>query len=452
MKSLHSTLAKKLASILAPLAGNTTSHVRNSVDFVERIQQTPLEEDDCMVSFDVVSLFTKVPLDEALQVIAQRLREDPTLGERTTIPAEELCSLIKLCLEVTYFQFGEQFYRQVQGAAMGSPLSPVVANLYMEAFEQQALVNFPCKPRLWVRYVDNVFAVWPHTDYHLSEFHDDLNSQHPSIQFSMEGESDSKLAFLDVLVERKGTTILTSVFRKKTHTDHYLNFESHHHPRVKRGIIKCLRSRAEKVCHVSKRLTEFSHLRNVFTANGYPDRLVRSILPGQPTTTSTRSMTATGEPAPKLLFLPYIAGVTDRIERVCRPFGIRVICGYRGKMREALVKVKQPTPELDKKGVVYEVPCGECNHVYIGETGRTQRKWLTEHRAAVKKCDHKNGIAVHAWKSGHQVEWESAKVKEVAPNLAHRRIVEALHIHRTPNTTNLDCGLTLDSIWFPLLT
>ena len=52
----------------------------------------------------------------------------------------------------------------------------------------------------------------------------------------------------------------------------------------------------------------------------------------------------------------------------------------------------------------------------------------------------------------HLVEWESAKVKEVAPNLAHRRIVEALHIHRTPNTTNLDCGLTLDSIWFPLLT
>ena len=80
-------------------------------------------------------------------------------------------------------------------------------------------------------------------------------------------------------------------------------------------------------------------------------------------------------------------------------------------MREALVKIKQPTPELDKKGVVYKVPCGECNYVYIGETGRTLRKRLTKHRAAVKICDKKNGIAVHAWKSGHQVEWESAKVK-----------------------------------------
>ena len=107
---------------------------------------------------------------------------------------------------------------------MGSPLSQVVANLYMEAFEQHALAKFPCKPRLWLRYVDDAFAVWPHKDHHLSEFHDHLHSQHPSIQFTMEEES-------------KGTTVLTSVFRRKTHTNHYLNFESHHHH--KRGIIMC---------------------------------------------------------------------------------------------------------------------------------------------------------------------------------------------------------------------
>ena len=115
-------LAKKLASILAPLSGNTTSHVWNSVDFMER---THLEKDNCMVSFDVVNLLTKVPLEQALQlqVIAQCLHEDPTIAERTTIPAEDLCSLIQLCLDVTYFQFGEQFYRQVQGTAVASPLS-----------------------------------------------------------------------------------------------------------------------------------------------------------------------------------------------------------------------------------------------------------------------------------------------------------------------------------------
>ena len=57
------------------------------------------------------------------------------------------------------------------------------------------------------------------------------------------------------------------------------------------------------------------------------------------------------------------------------------------------MKVKQLTPALDKKGVVYKVPCGECNHVYIGEMGRTLRKRLTKHKVAVRKCDNKDGIA-----------------------------------------------------------
>ena len=66
-------------------------------------------------------------------------------------------------------------------------------------------------------YVDNMFVVWPHKDYHLNEFHDDLNNQHPSIQFTMEEESDNKIAFLDVLVERKVTTVRFRVQKENTY-------------------------------------------------------------------------------------------------------------------------------------------------------------------------------------------------------------------------------------------
>ena len=72
-------------------------------------------------------------------------------------------------------------------------------------------------------------------------------------------------------------------------------------------------------------------------------------------------------------------------------------------------------------------------------------------RMTVRKNDRKNGIAVHAWDKGHQVKWESAKVKELETNLANRRIMEALHIQQLPHTTNLDCELTIDPVWFPLL-
>ena len=126
-----------------------------------------------------------------------------------------------------------------------------------------------------------------------------------------------------------------------------------------------------------------------------------------------------------------------------------MLCGYSGKMREALVKVKQPTPELDKKGVVYEVPCGECNYVYIGEMGRTLRKRLTEHRVAVKKCDKKNGIAVHAWKSGVGICQSEVSCTKPRPQ---KDCGGSTYL---PDTEHDKPGLWLnpfDSFWFPLLT
>ena len=120
-------------------------------------------------------------------------------------------------------------------------------------------------------------------------------------------------------------SISTAVFRKKTHTDRYLHFDSNHPARVKRGIIQCLRHRAEKVCNGSMRWAEIRHLREVFKANGYPETVVKRNLRARPTPTNS---SRTSQPAPKLL-LPYVPGLSERIERVCRPLGVKTVCRSR---------------------------------------------------------------------------------------------------------------------------
>ena len=190
-----------------------------------------------------MSLFTNVPITDALEAISSLLNGDDSFQDNAAIPAEEICRLTELCLCSTYFQTQELFYEQKDGAAMVSPLSPVVANLYMEAFETKALRLAPLQPKLWVRYMDDTFVLWPHNEEELEIFHSLLNSIHPSIQFTHEEEVQGALSLLDVKLTRETDRILTGVHRKAIHTDRYIQFSSHHHSRIMTGVIRCLKQR-----------------------------------------------------------------------------------------------------------------------------------------------------------------------------------------------------------------
>jgi hypothetical protein len=142
-------LAKQLTGFLNQLTGNSSHHVKNSFHFTQILDKLQVQPGDLMVSFDVVSLFTKVPVDDSLSLLSHHFTDD-------------ILELFKLVLTSTYFCFNYQYFEQTDGVAMGSPLSPVIANFFMEDFEERALNQATLKPTCWYRYVDDIFAIWPH--------------------------------------------------------------------------------------------------------------------------------------------------------------------------------------------------------------------------------------------------------------------------------------------------
>ncbi|KAL9953291.1 hypothetical protein ACROYT_G040687 [Oculina patagonica] len=227
-----------------PTDRNSDFAVTNSAHFVSTISSETILDNEIMVSFDVESLFTNVPIDGAVQAALRKLENDPSLADRTTLTPAQIADLLNFVLRSTYFQYNGSIYEQREGAAMGSPVSAVVANLYMDCFEEQAITSSSCKPKIWKRYVDDIFTILDRGRVY--SFLQHLNNKQPSIRFTMETENDCKIAFLDTTVSREPDgRLTTSVYRKPTHTDQYLAYDSHHPQSVKRGIVKCLYDRAK---------------------------------------------------------------------------------------------------------------------------------------------------------------------------------------------------------------
>ena len=227
---------------------------------MEQVRHIILVPGECISSYDVSALFTLVPIDPALNTIKDLLEKDPTLKNRTVMGVNDIVLLLE-----------GQFFEQVEGAAMGSPVSPIVANLYMEYLEQKSLSTTPHPPRFWHRFVDDTFVI--HKEVSKQEFLQHINSVDPAIKFTVEdNKEDGCIPFLDTIVkpEEDGGVSIT-VYRKPTHTDQYLQWDSHHNLSAKFNVINTLSHRAQTVCSNPELLKqEKEHLRIALIQCKYP--------------------------------------------------------------------------------------------------------------------------------------------------------------------------------------
>ena len=137
--SVMSWVAKVMAKVFKPLVDKLPHHIQSTSDFVSKFREVALLPGECLSSYNVTALFTSVPIDPALNIIKDLVEQDQTFCNRTVLSVQNIIDLLGFCLHNTYFSFQNKFYEQVEGAAMGSPVSPIVANLYVEHFEREAL-------------------------------------------------------------------------------------------------------------------------------------------------------------------------------------------------------------------------------------------------------------------------------------------------------------------------
>ncbi len=400
------------------------------------------------MSFDVESLITNVPVIVVLDAMKWYIGRHSQFLSRCIFSMDELLDLTDYLLRSCYFEFDGRFFVQLDGVSMGSSLGPAAANVYMNFFEYESFtlarelrMDIPVT---WFRYVDDVLACWTHGENQLPRFLDFLNSRVDSIRFTMEFETEGRIPFLDILINRNGGSPVFSVYRKPTHSNLYLNRSSCHPRSVFGGVVKSLGLRASRLCSESTIGEELGSLRNTLLANGYQTGEIKQQLRSldcNRTKISERRKIAGS--------IPFIPGISDVIKARLAAFDVNIALKPVATLRSILVR-KRPSPALCL-GSVYHVKCGsqDCSFSYVGESARPINKRKAEHVRNIRELDaDKSELAKHVLDTGHRIDIDALTILEREPVWKKRIVKESLWTRRlhSSNKTKIDLGKFYDSI------
>ncbi|BHF60089.1 hypothetical protein SprV_0100305000 [Sparganum proliferum] len=409
-------LSKWLYQRLCFLIKDSEWTVKSAEEFLTRIRHRRVEADEVMVSFDVVSLFTSIPPDLAIDTLDGLLREKYDETDQK-LKRVHIIELLELCLK-TFFTFKGQVYEQKKGTPMGSPLSGLIAEAVLQRLERLVFSSYP--PKFGARYVDDTFVIIKRSDE--QDFKALLNSIFPDIQFTMEKEVDNRLPFLDVQVTNMSDgSIKTTVYRKTTNTRRILHFRSNRPVGHKRSCVRTLFQRAQTHCSDDdgRRKKEVKYLRALFEANGYPKSFIRKCLRKSH---SGRSK----EEKPKFwLSIPYVKNVSEATSRILKPFGVGVAHKPASTIRQQIMRPKDPLPVTEQSAVVYSIPCQDCDARYVGETGKRLGTRLHEHQLAINRKDKLSLVYGHTLERNHNFAFEKARVVGRANDKMARLMLES---------------------------
>ena len=288
------------------------------------------------------------------------------------LSVKDIILLLRFCLHNTYFSFQGQFYDQMEGAAMGSQVSPIVANLYMEYFAKSfKYANHP--RRWWLRYVDDTFVI--QKEDHKQNILEHINSVDPAIKFTLEdNKEDGAIPFLDTIVKPEANGGLSiTVYRNPTHMDQYIQWASHHHLSAKYSVINTLTHRAKTVCNKPELFQkEMDYLRKALIHCKSPksviDRVENKLLkltsegsnnPNTQDTTGTKS-TANEVKTKGHIFIPYTRVYAEASKWSCSQYGIQTHFKGNNTLRTSWFSPRIRTHGKQKWGHLLVLMWGSC--------------------------------------------------------------------------------------------
>ncbi|XP_023314008.1 uncharacterized protein LOC111693520 [Trichogramma pretiosum] len=450
-------VAKLLYEEIVSHVKRPTSHINNSFDLKEKMHSITIPPGYIFLSLDVSSLFTSIPEHLVLNALDRRYTE----LSQSRLSFDKIRRTTQFLFQNTFFAFNKIYYRQRFGTPMGSPISPLFADIVMDDLEQwcwKELEKLGCNVLFYHRYVDDTILC-VHEQY-ISSVVRVFNSYHPALKFTYEQENRGHINFLDMTLINRNGKVCTNWYRKSTNTTRLLSFKSKHSTQQKINIVYNLTDRAVLLSDKSFHASNLNIVSALLQLNDYPRRFIDKYINIRLQDIQRKRLiredgvlSAKIDVRPFTMCLPAVNTFFDRCLNTLKKYNIKVIPLQDRSMAPIIKLGKDCVEPMDTAGVVYQLQCNSCDTRYVGESKRPLKTRIKEHERACKSKNHDSVVALHTLRNpGHDMRWDQVRILDRETKYWPRMISEMIHINNQRNVLNKKEDIDkLNRVYFNIL-
>lgn len=412
--------------------------IKNSKHLTTNISQLKIPATAKLISFDIKNLFPSIPPDDCIENVRTLLFEKSNLN---TFHILNICLLVDTVLKQNFFQFNNKVYSQNSGLAMGSNLSPLLAEIFLYFLEQN-IKSHPlfAKFLFYYRYVDDILVAFTGTVEELDTFHQFINRVHPAIEFTIEHEHNNSINFLDLTITKNDSELQFSIFHKPSSTDNIIPYYSNHPINHKLGAFHSLFHRLFNIpMNNSSFNKELSFISQLARNNDYPLHIINKIyfrFLNKHINKNLLPTVVTNKPI-HYISLPYFGSISYSVKNTILKYNNNIHVSFKthNNLKSYIVNNKDDIDVLQKSGV-YKLNCShsddlsKCDYSYIGRTGRRFNIRIKDHISLIERnknsplpVDTKSNFADHILNAKHSFNPDTG--------------VEILHVISNGRTSNL---------------
>jgi len=438
-----------MVEILKNVTKDSIFNVKSSLEFKEKINRTHIYEDEVMVSFDVTALFPSVPVEKALEIVEDKWQ---TIEKYTRIDKQLFMEGLRFCIiENRYFKYDDQIFKQLKGTPMGSPASPVIADIFMENLLEEAINKLTVKPRVLVKYVDDLFAIVKKTE--LNNTLQALNNINEHIRFTMEMENNEQLPFLDTMVIRHNEEIRTNWYKKPIASGRMLNFFSQHPHIMKINTIKNFIARVQDVSDTIFHNENKKRILEILVKNDYPRKMARKLINEY----KKKDRIEENIEKPQYVYKTFTnsAGLSDTVKRsnIFDKNKIKLAIKSNRNVGHLFSNTKSKINDEEKSDLVYGIKCkgdgnNNCDMIYVGTTKTKLKTRISAHKSDQKnknETQYKTALAEHCLKQHHCADFDNVKILQQEQHYSRRLMLEMLHIIDVPSERRINYKADVDN-------